>query len=149
MDLQMEINKITEINPQLFLGSGKNARSEPDEFKKLEIDVIINCCNDFSHKPKEKYIVEEYKIDDGVKGTIIDFLDPVSDSIHNHITNGKKIYIHCMMGRSRSVSIVIYYLMKYEKMTYDEAYEKLLALRPIISPNEKFVEEIKSKDFRQ
>jgi protein-tyrosine phosphatase len=147
MDLQVEVMKITEVSPQLFLGSGKHAREESSDFKKLGIKVIINCCNDFSHKRKWGYEVEEYRIDDGVFGTIIDFLDPVADSIRNHLLSNKKVYVHCMHGKSRSVSIVIYYLIKYEKMTYDQAYQMLLELRPIISPNTNFIKEIQRKEI--
>lgn len=38
--------------------------------------------------------------------------------------------VHCMRGRSRSASIVIAYLMVYEKMSLKSAYEEVKLLRP-------------------
>jgi protein-tyrosine phosphatase len=39
------------------------------------------------------------------------------------------------MGMSRSASLVIYYMMRRRKMTYDDAYQKLKVLRPLVNPN--------------
>jgi protein-tyrosine phosphatase len=138
---------ISKINSLLYLGSGKHARHETDEFKKLNINVIINCCNDFTHKPNEKYIIENFPIDDGTYASIDAYLDPVANLINKYISNGNKIYVHCVHGKSRSVSIVIYYLMKYEKITFSEAFTKVKKMRPIISPNLNFIKELKNRDI--
>jgi len=145
MDLLQEIMKISKIKPDLYLGSVKHPRRETIEFKQLDINVIINCCNDFTHNHNEKYIIENYPIDDGVGASIDMYLDLIADSIHNHLSNQKKIYVHCVHGRSRSVSILIYYLMKYDNMTFDQAHTYLISIRPIILPNTNFVDEIKNK----
>lgn len=142
MDLRSEVMKISKISPHLYLGSVKHPREETDEFKKLEIDVVINCCNDYTHRGNKKFVYENYPIDDGVDASISKYLDPIADSIHNHISNQSNIYVHCLHGRSRSVSILIYYLIKYENMSYDQAYTKILSIRPMISPNSNFIQEI-------
>ncbi|XWV25077.1 putative dual specificity protein phosphatase 14-like [Tupanvirus deep ocean] len=140
------MNIISQITPQLYLGTGKHARLQTDEFKKLDIDVIINCCNDFKHKQNNKYIIEEFSIDDGSDAQIGFYLDKVADLINDYLVQNKKIYIHCVQGRSRSASIVIYYFMKYHRMRFVQAYQKLLSIRPCISPNVNFISELKMMD---
>lgn len=53
------MDKITQIKPLLYLGYGMHVQFKTDEFEKLNIDVIINCCNEINHKQKnnKKYIL--------------------------------------------------------------------------------------------
>ncbi len=46
--------------------------------------------------------------------------------------------MHCMAGISRSVSLVVYFLMKKYHLTFDLAYEKVHTLRTIAMPNSSF-----------
>jgi len=46
------------------------------------------------------------------------------------------------MGASRSASIVIYYLMKAEKMTLKDAFYHCKALRSIVRPNPRFARDL-------
>ena len=43
--------------------------------------------------------------------------------------------VHCVAGVSRSASICIAYLMKYERMTLDQAYRHCKRRRPVVHPN--------------
>jgi len=142
----MNIPAISQINPKLYLGSVKHIRFATEEFTEKNIDVIINCCLEITHKPNPNYIVKNFPIDDGTDASIDEFLDPVVDLINHYLVNNKCVYVHCVHGKSRSASIIIYYLMKYEKMSFDKAYSKLLAIRPIISPNTNFIKELQVRD---
>ena len=144
-----KMDKITQVKPSLYLGYGIHARFKTDDFEKLGIDVIINCCNEIRHKPNnnKKYIVEQYPIDDdGLDNSFVGYLEKIVDQINYYLNNGKKIYVHCVQGISRSAAIIIYYLMKYDKLSYDNAYVRLLLLRPCICLNENFVRELKNRD---
>lgn len=143
MDLQTEVMKISKINRYIYLGSVKHPARLSDQFRKLNIDIVINCCDDHTHTDSINFKFENYPINDGVGASITKYLDLIADSIHAHVGNKSNIYVHCVHGRSRSVSVLIYYLMKYENMSYHQAYEKILKVRPVISPNTNFVTEIK------
>jgi protein-tyrosine phosphatase len=57
--------------------------------------------------------------------------------------NNENLFVHCQMGKSRSVSFIIAYLMKYEKMKLDAAYLYVKKLRRIAFPNIGFMRQLK------
>ncbi|EER14210.1 dual specificity protein phosphatase, putative [Perkinsus marinus ATCC 50983] len=52
------------------------------------------------------------------------------------------ILVHCNWGQSRSVSIIISYLIKYYRYTYDDALEAVQKARPEASPNQSFEKQL-------
>ncbi len=66
----------------------------------------------------------------------IDFL---SQLIHIARENEIPVFVHCQMGVSRSVALVIHYLIKYGNegagMSFKEAFDLVRLNRPIIDPN--------------
>jgi predicted protein tyrosine phosphatase len=52
------------------------------------------------------------------------------------------ILVHCMMGISRSSTIVISYLMKMNKWSFQKAYDFVKSKRSIISPNAGFTNQL-------
>ncbi|XP_055812213.1 phosphatidylglycerophosphate phosphatase PTPMT2-like [Solanum dulcamara] len=50
--------------------------------------------------------------------------------IHENATNGQSTYVHCKAGRGRSTTIVLCYLVKYKKMTPNDAYNHVKSIRP-------------------
>ena len=53
------------------------------------------------------------------------------------------ILIHCVLGMSRSASLVIYYLMKEKGWDYDTCINKILEKRPFVNPNAGFIQQLK------
>lgn len=135
----MEISKISE---QIFVGTYKHPLRNTKEFQELEIDIIINCAKEVIYRPDSKYLYYYYPIDDGIDGSILELKDDIADQINYFINQNKKIYIHCVHGKSRSPIIIIYYLMKYYYLTFDEAYQKIKNIRTIISINDNFIKEL-------
>lgn len=58
------------------------------------------------------------------------------------------ILIHCNQGQSRSVSIIIYFLMKQYNYTYDQAFEKIKNIKSDINPNPAFQKKLKNLIFQ-
>ncbi|KAH7442747.1 hypothetical protein KP509_03G102200 [Ceratopteris richardii] len=57
--------------------------------------------------------------------------------------NGNAVLVHCFAGRSRSVSIVIAYLMKTYGMKFMEAFDDVRSKRSQASPNPGFCLQLK------
>jgi len=52
------------------------------------------------------------------------------DFIHQNITNGKSIMVHCAGGRGRTGTILACYLVKYQNYSANDAIEKVREERP-------------------
>lgn len=55
--------------------------------------------------------------------------------LHAHLRAGRKVYVHCFAGVSRSAFVVSCYLMLTEGISFDEAVARVRAIRPIVFPN--------------
>lgn len=53
-----------------------------------------------------------------------------------------KVLVHCWRGKSRSVTILIAYLIRYHGMEPDEALSMIRETRPTARPNSEFRQEL-------
>ena len=117
-------NFIDEIIPNLYLGDLNGALTNKDNF-----DVIINL-SQFDYSTKAQ--IYNIKIDDHPSINIIEYINQYKPIIDNGLKNNKKILVHCLMGKSRSASIILGYLMITNNISYDEATklinEKIISL---------------------
>lgn len=63
---------------------------------------------------------------------INDVFNVVKDDIAETLSQGKGVLVHCVWGMSRSVSVVLAYVMWSQKMTCTEAYEYVKSKRSCI-----------------
>ncbi|TKR92876.1 hypothetical protein L596_007444 [Steinernema carpocapsae] len=75
------------------------------------------------------------RIEDNPHARLDNYFDMVADKIRSVKERGGKTLVHCVAGVSRSASLCIVYLVKYEKMTLRQAYHYVKAARPIVRPN--------------
>lgn len=56
--------------------------------------------------------------------------------VHEQTLVNRNVHVHCKAGKGRSALIVICYLAKYKKMTFEDAYELVRIRRSIVRLNE-------------
>lgn len=138
----------SHVVDNIYLGSAQNA-SNYDTLKKYDIGLIMNVTKEISEWfPKDfKYV--RYDLKDNNEHSISEYLDQAYNDIIEYQKNHHgNILIHCFMGRSRSASVVLYYLMKTKKnedgtsFTFDDALEFLKEKRPIVNPTFRFAKDL-------
>jgi protein-tyrosine phosphatase len=73
-----------------------------------DIDIIINISNS-RYKENDRITYHHIDIDDNRNENIVKYVDEIINIIKTN--SDKKILIHCMNSVSRSVSLVLFYLM--------------------------------------
>ena len=127
-----------QITDKIYLGNEDTARDKV-LLKKLNISNILICaegCNPFypfEYKYKILYL------DDAIDEDLLIWLKEAFEFIDSSKDN---IYIHCVMGISRSASIVIAYIMYKNKMPFNEAFDFVSKKRKVISPNTGFKDQL-------
>ncbi|KAE9025210.1 hypothetical protein PR003_g12794 [Phytophthora rubi] len=74
---------------------------------------------------------------------ISDFFDEALGFVDAALETGGKVLVHCFMGRSRSATIVLAYLIARQTLTLSDALYKLRAVRPQAQPNTGFYHELR------
>ncbi|CAG5109886.1 Oidioi.mRNA.OKI2018_I69.chr2.g4359.t1.cds [Oikopleura dioica] len=129
---------LSQILPHLFVGSADDI----SESSLLEnrIDLVINATTQYE---KPKYLLDENYLQIPVLDTesesLIDFFDQCFDFIDNARLKNKRVMVHCQAGKSRSATIAIAYIMRYKKLSMDEAHLFVRSKRHQIDPNFAFL----------
>lgn len=122
---------MSEILDNLWLGDVDVAKNNSTK----DI-IIVNCATELTETRFD------YKIDlfDGVNelNTFNDNIEKTVDYINEKMNANKIVLVHCMAGASRSATVIIYYLMKYNKMTFSNAYNYVKQKRSIVNINKWF-----------
>jgi hypothetical protein len=131
------VNSMDEILPGLFLGSQKATMRVKG---KTQISHILSCR---AHAPEPKIPYIAWKVLN-LKDRPEEKIKAFFEQSYNFINGTKKgILIHCVMGVSRSASIVIAYLMKKYEVPFDAALKFVRSRRPIVKPNDGFIKQLK------
>ncbi|CAR25518.1 hypothetical protein ZYGR_0A00820 [Zygosaccharomyces rouxii] len=120
------------VSPNVYL------YSEPTLEQALKFDLVINVAAEIAdlgpliHRGSG---VEYVRVPWTHNTRIIDELPILTETIHLAQQRGLRVLIHCQCGVSRSASLIVAYIMRYEKLPLNDAYEKLKSVALDISPN--------------
>lgn len=110
-----------------------------DKLKEYNIGRIINLGDITEHKIYKNFSNIEYLsivIDDSESEDIYKWFEETTKFIS---TSNSPVLIYCWAGISRSVTILIAYLISKKNMSYLTSYFKIKKVRPFIHPNIGFV----------
>jgi dual specificity MAP kinase phosphatase len=129
---------MTHIIDGLYIGSESNAKNL-EELSSEQIQCIVNVTSHVPLYHSEQLQYCHLPADDSQKQNLLEYFDRAYTFIHNAIENNEKVLVHCVAGISRSPAIVISFLMRYAKMSMNEAYDFVKRKRSIVSPNLNFM----------
>ncbi|XP_042358477.1 dual specificity protein phosphatase 13 [Plectropomus leopardus] len=153
---------VNQVWPNLFIGNEVAARDKPS-LHSLGITHIVNA----AHRPPDAdaglgshlYVktgprfyrdmkVDYYGVeaDDAIGFILSPFFYPTARYIRAALGMGGRVFVHCLMGVSRSATLVLAYLMIVEGLRLQEA---VAAVRPHrdICPNPGFLMQLRSLDM--
>ncbi|SCU88460.1 LADA_0E10286g1_1 [Lachancea dasiensis] len=124
--------------PLLVHGSMLYLCSEPTFEELQDYDVTINVAQEVksfrSQLPVEKQGYYHH-IEWTHTAKICPDLPRLTQLIHQAVRSGQKVLVHCQCGVSRSASLIVAYIMRYEELSLNDAYNHLKAVAKDISPN--------------
>ncbi|KAL0388659.1 UNVERIFIED_CONTAM: Dual specificity protein phosphatase 1 [Sesamum radiatum] len=143
-----EDNIPCKIEEGLYLGS-LGAANNRSALKSLNITHILTIAislapahpNDFIYKIVEGRIfcLVSVSLPDREDITITQYFDECFAFIDEARARGGGVLVHCFAGRSRSVTVVVGYLMFKNGMSFTEALQYVKTKRPVASPNSGFM----------
>jgi protein-tyrosine phosphatase len=130
-----------EVFPNIYIGDLSSSLNQ-SELKKHGITTILSVYNgSYDVYPKDfNYKIVNINDDNWVN--IYEHFNDCVKFIDDAVQKDEKVLVHCQRGVSRSVSMVIAYLISKQNYTYDTALEKIRETRAIANPNGGFKEQL-------
>jgi hypothetical protein len=141
------VNKPGDKNPtsekygKLYISDLYTAKCN-NIIKKYNIKCVINVCTDQYEVIADKNL--KINISDEITQNISKYFAESYKFIDDNISNGNNVLVHCHAGISRSVTIVISYIMKKYSLPYFPAMKIVKSCRSFAEPNDGFVEQLKA-----
>ncbi|NWY57372.1 DUPD1 phosphatase, partial [Chionis minor] len=144
---------VNEVWPNLYIGDEKTALDRYS-LQKAGFTHILNAAHgqrnvdtgpEYYHDMNVEY--HGVEADDLPTFKLSQFFYSASKFIDNALQDEKnKVLVHCAMGRSRSATLVLAYLMIYKNMTVVDAIEQVSRHRCIL-PNRGFLKQLRELDI--
>jgi protein-tyrosine phosphatase len=125
----------TRVAPSVFVAGEAVARNL-QTLKTHDITHVINC-NAFviPNLFEEHFTYKSLWLQDSPSEDVTRVLYDCFDFIRNARRAGGNVLVHCSQGVSRSVSVVISFLMWESGLSYEEVFKRVKAQRGIANPN--------------
>jgi len=136
---------IYKIDSRVFLGSLGAALDEA-ELSRYKVTHIVCVARGIRNVFAGKYQYKTVEILDSASESLLDHLPDTLTWMHEALTRdpNAKILVHCFAGRSRSVSIILAYLMVWHRITLKVALHHVRSIRPSANPNTSFMRHLKA-----
>jgi hypothetical protein len=133
-----EANKIIK---NIYLGSIDSVYDK-ENLQKFNIKNVISVLPEFNAPFPNDFNYFIINANDTTQTNLFDIFEETNNFIEESLNNDEAILIHCMMGRSRSVTILSAYIIKTFGFTPTKTIEFIKSIRPIIEPNPYFLQQL-------
>ena len=137
--LYKDATPIDHIIDNIYLGDFRTA-DNIDMLRQYNITHIINCAFNLPNRFPEQITYKRLDLRDEPDQPITERLEEAYQFIKEN--KDKNIFVHCVFGKSRSASVVIFYVMKEKKMNFQNAKNFVKNIRNIVEPNSGFESEL-------
>ncbi|KAJ7980114.1 putative Dual specificity protein phosphatase [Quillaja saponaria] len=141
-----EDNVPSKIEEGLFLGS-IGAANNKAKLKNLNVTHILTVASSLAPAHPNDFVYKIIGVMDREDTNIKQYFDQCFNFIDEAKRLGGGVLVHCFVGRSRSVTIIVAYLMKKHNMSLSQALEYVKARRPQACPNAGFISQL--EDFEK
>ncbi|XP_050220124.1 dual specificity protein phosphatase 1 [Mercurialis annua] len=135
-----------KIEEGLFLGS-YGAATNRDILRSMNITHILTVANSLAPAYQNDFVYKVISVSDKEDTNLKQYFDECINFIDDAKRQGGGVLVHCFIGKSRSVTIVVAYLMKKHSMSLSQALEHVKTKRPQASPNSGFMSQL--QDFEK
>lgn len=136
----------SKVNEQIYIGSdlckGGVCLIHGEEFKAIGVSVELNLSQENNELPPKD--IETYAwipVVDGYSPTQTQ-LDTGTAIMHEAIKDGKIVYVHCKNGHGRSPTMVVAYLIRFDRMSLDAAKKLVEEKRPEVHIEDTQIKEL-------
>eukprot|EP01080_Neovahlkampfia_damariscottae_P001638 gene1638-12763_t len=129
------------LNDFLYLGSGKDALNY-ENLKKNNIKNVLNLTEEWPILKKSNLNYKRIPLKDVKHQNIIDCFEEAIQFINEIKLKKEKILVHCVIGKSRSASFIIAYLMKENELNLNDSFKLVQSKREFIKPNDGFIKQL-------
>ncbi|TNV75449.1 hypothetical protein FGO68_gene2924 [Halteria grandinella] len=145
--MKAEPDLILERPGLLYLGNQSHAQNSALLIR-LGIQVILQVSGEDTQPPHaDHFEYHRFIFGDAESVDITEHVKRAVEVIEKCHLEGKGVFVHCAAGVSRSASLVIAYVMKTHKVTFQEALKLVSAKRPCVGPNEGFKRTLSTLQF--
>lgn len=129
-----------EILPHLYLGCRKVARCLPG-LRESNVTRILNVTSSIPNHfiGMEGFTYRQIPVEDAHEVDMMQHLPGAFEFIEDAKACGEKVLVHCHAGMSRSVTVILAYLMKYYNHTMESALEHVKQRKSDVCPNFSFM----------
>lgn len=126
------------VTGQIYLGNLAAALC-PEVQSKLGTTHIVSVCPEYASTGPHHLTIA---VDDSEYDDLLIHFPETCQFIQAALDSGGKVFVHCIMGISRSATVVAAYLMKTCNMTRSSAINFIKKRRPQVHPNYGFVKQL-------
>jgi len=130
-----------QILPFLYLGSLYTAREE-EYLKTLQVNYVLNAAHDLENFFPQSFTYCNVAIQDKEASNILQYFTESNQFIENARASGAVILVHCRGGVSRSVTLIIAYLLWKYQLPLKKAFHYMKQRKNSVAPNKGFMEQL-------
>ncbi|XP_063721151.1 dual specificity protein phosphatase 18-like [Symsagittifera roscoffensis] len=142
-----KISGLCKIAPSLFISSYEGA-NDSNLIRHYGITCVVNATPDLPNPGTRGVEYLRVPVDDIPTAQLMPHFEYVTQKINQVKLNGGKTLVHCVAGVSRSATLCIAYLMRYEGLSLLSAHQMVKTARPIVRPNNGFWKQLIEYEHR-